>query len=58
MRWALGTLDPEWHELIEHAQALRKGDEATSMRPADPTAMDATRAFVDYCIDWATRSEL
>lgn len=53
MIWAEAALDPAWRGLIARARALRKGDEATAGRPADPAEIAATRAFADYAIGFA-----
>lgn len=55
LRWARQTLDPAWADLIAHAQALKKGDDATAALPADPTLAAATRAFGAYARAWADR---
>ncbi len=51
--WAQAHLEPEWAPLIARAQAIKEGDRAVAMEPADPSEMAATRAFVLHVIERA-----
>lgn len=47
--WALGALDTEWHGLIREARAERPDPWVKVRLPADPDAVERTRAFAAYC---------
>jgi hypothetical protein len=51
--WAQKHLDPKWGPLIARAQAIKEGDRAVAMEPADPDDVGATRAFVAYVMEKA-----
>jgi hypothetical protein len=51
--WAQAHLEPEWTPLIARAQAVKEGDRAVAMEPADPSDVAATRAFVRHVIERA-----
>ncbi|HEY2482026.1 MAG TPA: aminoglycoside adenylyltransferase domain-containing protein [Caulobacteraceae bacterium] len=51
--WARSHLEPEWGPLIARAQAIKEGDRAVAMEPADPAEVAATRAFVRHVIERA-----
>ena len=48
MAWAQAALDPAWRGLIARPAEVKKGDEASSGRPADPAEVVATRAFAAF----------
>ncbi|HEU5066219.1 MAG TPA: aminoglycoside adenylyltransferase domain-containing protein [Gaiellaceae bacterium] len=47
-RWALRTLEPEWRPLIRFALDDRPDPWRKVREPADPTALEQTRALLDY----------
>jgi predicted nucleotidyltransferase len=47
-RWALRTLEPKWRPLIRHALGDRPDPWQKVREPADPTALEQTRALLDY----------
>ena len=51
--WALGALDPEWASLIQQALDDRPDPWIRVYQPADPEAVDRTRAFIDYALNEA-----
>jgi len=51
--WAQQHLGPDWGPLIARAQAIKEGDRAVAMEPADPAEVAATRAFVRHVIERA-----
>ena len=51
--WAQQHLGPDWAPLIARAQAIKEGDRAVAMEPADPAEVAATRAFVRHVIERA-----
>jgi predicted nucleotidyltransferase len=55
--WALNTLDAEWHALVGRALADRPDPWAKVRRPADPQAVERTRAFVAYVAGLIKRYE-
>lgn len=54
--WALGALDPEWHQLIRRAAEERPDPWIKVGLPADPGAVERTRAFAAYCSRFARAS--
>lgn len=51
--WATAHLDPAWGPLIARAQAIKEGDRADAMSPADPDEVAATRAFARHVVERA-----
>jgi hypothetical protein len=51
--WAQQHLGPDWAPLIGRAQAIKEGDRAVAMEPADPAEVAATRAFVRHVVERA-----
>ena len=54
--WALGALDPEWRRLIQRALEDRADPWTKVRRPADPSEIARTLAFIDYAVRVATGS--
>ncbi len=48
--WALGALDPEWRELVQRALDDRPDPWERVYQPADPEAVERTRAFIEYAL--------
>ena len=53
--WALGTLDPEWADLIQQALNDRPDPWRRVYQPAEPQDVERTLAFVDYALSTSRR---
>jgi hypothetical protein len=48
--WALGSLDPTWHTLIQRALDDRDDPWGRVDKPAEPPLVERTLAFADYAV--------
>lgn len=58
VRWALTVVDRRWHDLIERAQAKRKGQFSRAAELADPEDCRTTIDFIRYSQSLASRMPL